>query len=87
MQIVKMKYKYFSQIFISADFFTNNYCIDTRYLKVNLELINKFRNNNENFRKNKLNPEEPICKLLEPKKKYNLLKVKNTNWMKYKPNF
>ena len=73
-----MKYKYFSQIFISADFFTNNYCIDTRYLKVNLELINKFRNNNENFRKNKLNPEEPICKLLELKNNYKILKGVDT---------
>ena len=35
--------------------------------------------NNKNFRKDNQNSEEPICKFLEPKNKYKLLK----NELKY----
>ena len=51
MQIAKIKFKYASQICTSAYFFINNYCIVTRTLKIDLELNNKFLNNNENFMK------------------------------------
>ena len=50
MKIAKMKYK--NTLHKSAYFFRNNNYIVTRTLKINLELDNKFLNNNENFRKN-----------------------------------
>ena len=37
-----------------------------------LELNNKFPYNNDNFRKNNQNSEEPMCKVLEPKNKQKL---------------
>ena len=87
MKIVKIKFKHASQTAYQLIFFIHNYCIVTRTLKINLELNNKTLNNNEDFRKNNQNTEEPICKFLEPKNKYKLLKVKNANCMKYKHAF
>ena len=74
-----MKNKQTSQICIPADFFINNYCIVKGTLKINFELNNKFLNNNECFRKNNQNSEEPICKVLKLKNRYKLLKVNNTS--------
>ena len=89
MQIAKIKYKHASQTAYQLIFFIHNYCIVTRTLKINLELNSKTLNNNEDLRKNNQNTEKPICKFLEPKNKYQLLKlqVKNTNCMKYKHAF
>ena len=68
----------FKKMHISR-FFINSYCIVTRTLKINLKLNNKFLNNNENFRKNNQNSDEPKCKFLKHKNKYKVLKVINTN--------
>ena len=75
MQIAKMKYKHALQTAYQKIFFIHIYCIVTRTLKINLELNNKTLNNNEDFRKNNQNTEEPICKFLEPKNEYKLLKL------------
>ena len=53
MKIAQIKHKQASQICITADFFIDNYYIDTRTLKINLKLNNKFLDINENLGKKK----------------------------------
>ena len=59
-----------------SKYFINNNCIITRTLKVNLKLNIEFLNsNNENFRENIFNSEEPICKFWNIEKNTKYLKV------------
>ena len=52
MQISKMKFKYAIQVCVLAYFFISNYCLVTRTLKLNLELIIRLPLEKKNTLKN-----------------------------------